>query len=449
MVPGLTLFEYVNQPSISTWAQVCIFSPVIGILYTCLVVTEIIFMHHLLIRHMKVGVYSTNSFVYIRKWIFDQLSGIALHVIHTFYATLYITPFLRALGIKIGHRCEISTAIGMVHSLVEIGDECFIADGVTLCDPFIRRGQLYLKKTIIGNRVFIGNSAIIKDGIQIPDNCLIGCLSPVADGLKEGQTCLGSPAIILPKRAEASKDISEKITYRPSTSLILQRFSIDTLRVFFPRIIIIFEIGIAIEIFKVCNKSANFGLCLLTLPILYIIIFAIPSLLVCISLKWLMVGIYKTNQHAMWTWFVWISDFVTVTYEQLAVPLALELLRGTFFLAPTLRCFGVKIGRGCFLNSTDITEFDLVHIGDYAVVNTQAGLQTHLFEDRVMKIAEVFVEDEATLGCASIMLPNTRLGRSAKLGPLSLVIKGEGIPAETSWQGIPIRAEYALNESNA
>src|SRR5262249_1648064 len=156
--------------------------------------------------------------------------------------------------------------------------------------------------------------------------------------------------------------------------------------------------------------------------------FAIPSLLICISLKWLMVGTYKTNQHALWTWFTWISDFITVTYEQLAVPLALELLRGTFFLAPALRCFGVKIGKGCFLNSTDITEFDLVHIGDYAVVDTQAGLQTHLFEDRVMKVAEVCVEDEGTLGCASIMLPNTRLGRSAKLGPLSLVIKGEGIP---------------------
>jgi non-ribosomal peptide synthetase-like protein len=439
IIPGLILFEYINTPSLSSWVQTIIFSPVVGILYTCLVILEIILMRYLLVRNMKVGVYSTNSFVYIRKWIFDRLSDISHHVIHTFYATLYIAPFLRALGMKIGHRCEISTAVGMVHSLVEIGEESFIADEVTLGDPVIYRGEIHLNKTIIGKRVFIGNSAVIADGVKIPNNCLIGCLSLVADGLKEGQTCLGSPAIILPKRAEVSKDISEELTYRPSINLILKRFCIDTLRVFFPRIIIVFEIGFALIIFELYSDLIGFGLSLLTLPILYIVIFAIPSLLVCIILKWLMMGTYKSNQHAMWTWFVWTSEFVTAMYEQLAVQMILEFLCGTFFLAPILRCFGVKIGRGCFINTTHMTEFDLVRIGDYAALNTKVGLQTHLFEDRVMKVADVCVEDETTLGYASIMLPNTKLGRSAKLGPLSLMIKGEGIPAGTSWQGIPIR----------
>jgi non-ribosomal peptide synthetase-like protein len=389
---------------------------------------------------VKEGVYSTKSFVYIRQWIFDRLSDIALHVVHTLYATLYVTPFLRALGMKIGHRCEISTAIGMIHSLVEVGEESFIADNVTLGDPLIHRDQIHLKKTIIGKRVFIGNSAVIADGAQIPDNCLIGCLSLAADGLKEGQSCLGSPAIILPKRAEAPRNTLEQFTYQPPINLIIKRFCIDTVRVFFPRIIIIFGIGIAVEVFRVYNHSMNFGLALLTLPFLYIAIFAVPSLFICTTLKWFIMGTYKSNQYAMWTWFVWTSEFVTATYEQLVVPMLLDFLRGTFFLAPILRCFGVKIGRGCFLDTTDMSEFDLIHIGDYAVLNNSVGLQTHLFEDRIMKVADVYIEDEATLGCSSIMLPNTRLGRAAKLGPLSLVIKGEGIPAETSWQGIPIRA---------
>jgi non-ribosomal peptide synthetase-like protein len=444
MVPGLTLFEYLKISFISPWIQILIFSSVVGILYTCLVVIEIILTHYLLVRNMKVGVYSTNSFVYVRKWIFDRLSDIALHVIHTFYATLYITPFLRVLGMKIGPRCEFSTAIGMIPSLIEIGEESFIADGVTLGNPLIRRGQLHLTKTIIGRRVFIGNSALITDGIQIPNNCLIGCLSVVADGLKEGQSCFGSPAIILPRRAEASKDISEEITYRPPLNIVLKRFFIDTIRIFLPRIIVVFQIGIALEIFIACSKLSNFGLSLLTLPILYIIIFAIPSLLVCISLKWLIMGTYKTNQYAMWTCFVWTSEFVTATYEQLAVPLVLEFLQGTLLLAPVLRCFGMKIGHGCFLNTTDITEFDLVNIGNYATLNSKVCLQTHLFEDRVMKVAQVVIEDEATVGCASIMLPNTKLGQSAKLGPLSLMIKGEGILPNTSWQGIPIRADPTL-----
>jgi len=445
MVPGLILFEYVKVPSLSDWVQIIVFSPVVGILYTCFVVLEIILVHLLLVGNMTVGVYSTKSWTYVRKWIFDLLSYIALHVIHTFYATLYITPFLRALGMKIGHRCEVSTAIGMVHSLVEIGDESFIADSVTLADPYIRRGQMHLKKTIIGKRVFIGNSAVIADGIQIPNKCLIGCISVVADGLKEGQSCFGSPAFIAPRLAEAPGNFSEELTYRPRAILIFGRLCIDTIRIFLPRIVVVFEIGIAVQIFKIYSNLIGFGLSFLTLPILYIAIFALPSLLICIALKWLVMGTYKNNQYAMWSWFVWTSEFVTATYEQLAVGLLLEFFQGTFFLAPALRCFGVKIGRGCFLDTTDITEFDLVDIGDYVVLNTAVGLQTHLFEDRIMKVAEVCVEDEATLGCASIMLPNTKLGRSAKLGPLSLMLKGEGIPAETSWQGIPIRAVDTVN----
>ncbi|CAF1415111.1 unnamed protein product [Adineta ricciae] len=197
-IPGLILFEYVDLKPINDWVQVIIFAVPVGILYTCLVIVQIVVIRFLFIGTPTVGIYSTHSFVYIRKWLFDRIFNIALHIIHTFYATLYMVPFLRALGMKIGNRCEVSTAIGMVHSLVEIDDECFIADNVLLCDPYIRFGQMHLQRTTIGKRVFIGNSAIVPDGIQIPNECLIGCMSLVADGMEAKQSCLGSPAFILP-----------------------------------------------------------------------------------------------------------------------------------------------------------------------------------------------------------------------------------------------------------
>ncbi|CAF4041777.1 unnamed protein product [Adineta steineri] len=439
IIPGLILFEYIDISSVSNWIQIFIFSPIVGILYTCLVIVQIIIVRYATVGTLSAGVYSTKSSVYIRKWTFDRLLDIALHVIHTFYATLYMTPFLRILGMKIGQRCEVSTAIGMVHSLVTIDDECFIADNVLLCDPSIRFGQMELKETTIGKRVFIGNSAIISDGKEIPNECLIGCMSLLADELQEKQSCLGSPAFILPKRAEAPSDISEYFTYRPCARVIFQRFCIDTIRVFLPRIIIVLEIGIAIEIFENFNDSISTWYCLLILPILYIVILAIPSLLFCIFLKWVIVGKYQENHYSLWSWFVWTSDFVTATYEQLAAPLVLELLQGTFFIAPVFRCFGVKIGKDCYINTVQITEFDLINIGNRVVLDNGVELQTHLFEDRIMKLGAIYVEDETNIGCASIMLPNTRLGLRAKLGPLSLVIKGEGIPAQSIWQGIPVQ----------
>ena len=47
---------------------------------------------------------------------------------------------------KIGLRCEISTAVRMIPSSVEIGDESFVGDCVMLGDPVIHRGQMHLKK---------------------------------------------------------------------------------------------------------------------------------------------------------------------------------------------------------------------------------------------------------------------------------------------------------------
>ncbi|CAF1172236.1 unnamed protein product [Adineta steineri] len=441
IIPGLILFEYINLKSVRNWIQIFIFSPLVGILYTCLVIIQIIAVRYLIAGKPKVGIYSTKSLVYIRKWLFDGILAIALHIIHTFYATLYMIPFLRALGLKIGRHCEVSTAVGMVHSLIEIDDECFIADGVLLCNPHIQFGQIHFQKTTIGKRVFIGNTAIIPDGKQIPNECLIGCMSLLADGLQTKQSCFGSPAFVLPNREQPPPDTSETSTYQPNICMVCQRLCIDTIRIFLPRIIIVIEIGIATEIFDHFNRSIHFIYCLLLLPIIYMAIFVIPSLVFCISLKWLLIRKYRKNHYPLWSWFVWTSDFVTVTYEQLAVPLILEFLQGTYFIAPILRCFGAKIGHHCFINTTQITEFDLIHIGNQVVINTGVELQTHLFEDRVMKMGEVCVEDRTNIGCLSVMLPDTRLDLGSVLGPLSLVMKGEDIPPYTSWQGIPIR-EY-------
>ena len=77
-----------------------------------------------------------------------------------------------------------------------------------------------------------------------------------------------------------------------------------------------------------------------------------------------------------------------VMYWGIAGKALLEQLRGTPFLPWCLRCYGVKIGKGVYMDSTDITEFDCVTIGDFAVT---ACLQTHLYEDRMMKVDRIKV----------------------------------------------------------
>ena len=83
------------------------------------------------------------------------------------------------------------------------------------------------------------------------------------------------------------------------------------------------------------------------------------------------------------------SEFVTGLYEARGGAALLYMLVGTPFLPPVLRLFGARIGRRTWIATTYLTEFDLVEIEDDAMVGRDVSLQTHLFEDRVMKMSTV------------------------------------------------------------
>jgi non-ribosomal peptide synthetase-like protein len=100
--------------------------------------------------------------------------------------------------------------------------------------------------------------------------------------------------------------------------------------------------------------------------------------------------------------------------------------------------FGARIGKGVYLNTTDMTEFDCVRIGDHAELNAWCGPQTHLFEDRVMKIGAVEIGARVTVGARGTILYDTKVGDDVRLGPLALVAKGEHLPPGTQWEGAPV-----------
>jgi non-ribosomal peptide synthetase-like protein len=158
-----------------------------------------------------------------------------------------------------------------------------------------------------------------------------------------------------------------------------------------------------------------------------------------LALKWLMMGVYRPGNRGLWSWWALRTEAMTTLYWGTAGVMLLESLRGTPLLPAVLRLFGVRIGRGVYLDSTDITEFDCVCIGDFAAVNATANLQTHLFEDRVMKVGPIEIGRGVSIGALTTVLYDTRVGDFARLGPLTIVMKGEAIPASTEWVGAPAR----------
>src|SRR5438046_8347810 len=115
---------------------------------------------------------------------------LCLYVLWPLSASVYLAPWYRALGARLGKRVEISTASFISPDLLSIDDESFIADSVSLGAARVENGWLTIAGTRIGKRSFVGNSALLPPGTVIGDNCLIGCLSvpPVRaeDAAREG-----------------------------------------------------------------------------------------------------------------------------------------------------------------------------------------------------------------------------------------------------------------------
>ncbi len=383
------------------------------------------------------GQWSVHSAMYLRRWITNQIQESSLQVLHGLYATVYSPWWYRLLGAKVGKGAEISTALGLVPDMLTLGDETFIADAVMLGDEEIDRGWMRLSATEVQARSFVGNGAWVPDGTVIPPNVLIGVQSrcPGNAQMKSGETWMGSPAISLPAR-EVLSGFSEELTFRPGLVRRLARAVIEGLRIVMPMSFIIAVGYLTVEfVYPLVDKGEwEAGIIALTLCGLA---YAMASLLLVIIVKWLVIGRYRPHAAPMWTPFVWTSEAVTNIYESVAVPNFINFLRGTPMLPWALRLLGVKIGKGVYMDTTDITEFDCVTIGDHAVMNAWCGPQTHLFEDRVMKIGRVEIGAHANLGTRCTVLYGATVGDGVRLGPLTLVMKGETLPANSAWAGSP------------
>jgi non-ribosomal peptide synthetase-like protein len=384
------------------------------------------------------GITPIDSFAYWHKRAVTMILDCSLRELHGLYASVYAPLWLRFLGVKVGRHAEISTAEGMVPELLSLGDDSFIADGAMLGDEELRGGWMVLKPTQVGNRSFIGNGAYVPDGAVVPDDVLIGVQTraPRNEQLKSGQTWMGSPPLLLPAR-EMLKGFPESLTFRPSPLRRLGRGLVEGLRIVLPLALVIATGYLIIVLIMPLAADNGWGFLVVNALALAGCLYGVASFLFVVALKWILVGRYRSRAAPMWTPFVWISEAVTNLYESLAVPNFLDLLRGTPMLPWALRLLGARIGKGVYLNTTDLTEFDCVRIGDEAELNAWCGPQTHLFEDRVMKIGMVEIGSRVTVGVRSTILYDTHVGDDVRLGPLTLVAKGERLPAATRWEGSP------------
>ena len=360
-----------------------------------------------------------------------------LETLSSLYATVYMRAWYRLMGAKIGKDSEISTNLAGRYDLVEIGEKCFIADEVILGDEDVRRGWMRLEKLRTGSRVFIGNDGVLPPGADIPDGALIGIKSkpPANDQISPGDTWFGSPPIKLPVRQKFDGGGSTW-TYEAPRWKKFARAVFEAVHISLPTMLFITFGTWAIEWFGPAMLEGAYFRVFWMFVAASTIIAAVMTLIV-IGVKWATMGRYEPVTKPMWSWWAMRTEAVAVLYWGLAGKVLLDHLRGTPFLPWFLRLFGAKFGQGCVLDMTDITEFDCIEVGDFCNLNALCALQTHLYEDRVMKVGRVKLGSGVTVGAGSTVLYDSHVGDYARLGPLTIVMKGESIPAHTEWSGAP------------
>ena len=378
------------------------------------------------------GYHRVRSRVGWQVWATERVLDLARDLLFPLYASLFTPVWLRLLGAKIGKNVEASTVL-LIPKMTTVGDGAFLADDTMVASYELDGGWLRVAPAKIGKRSFLGNSGMTAAGRSVPKNSLVAVLSATPAKAKSGTSWLGSPPVRLRRTAIASDDAR---TYQPPLRLKVAR-ALWELGRFLP---VVITVAIAAGIMLAFDWLAavfNYGLAAVFSGVVMLVAGAVAAAS-SVAAKWLLVGRIRAGEHPLWSSFIWRNEVVDTFIEMVSAPWFARAATGTPALVWWLRGLGARIGSGTWCESYWLPEADLVALGRNTTVNRGCVVQTHLFHDRVMSIDTVTLEDGATMGPHGVILPQASIGAGGTVGPASLVMRGEAVPAATYWMGNPV-----------
>ncbi|MDG4757277.1 Pls/PosA family non-ribosomal peptide synthetase [Micromonospora sp. WMMD710] len=381
---------------------------------------------------LRAGYHAVQGRVAWQVWTTERLMGMARVGLFPLYASLFTPVWLRLLGAKVGRGVEASTVLALP-AMTTVADGAFLADDTMVATYELSHGWLRVAPARIGKQAFLGNSGMAAPGRSVPKRGLVGVLSSAPFKAKKGSSWLGAPPMPLRRTVQAA-DTSR--TFDPPVRLKLARAAIELCRIVPMMCAGALAIGVLAVLALVWRAAGWWAAPLVAGPVL--LGAAIVAAAVATAAKWLLVGRFRVADRALWTSFVWRNELADTFVEVLAAPWLVRFATGTPLLAAWLRTLGAKIGRGVWLETYWLPEYDLVRLGDGATVNRGCVVQTHLFHDRVMSMDEVTLGAGAALGPHGIVLPGASIGARTTVGPGSLVTRGDAVPCDSRWLGNPI-----------
>lgn len=446
MIPGFVLV-YPQVASIEVYEEVfprlLLWIPAFTILMAATWLAGVAVVIRLLSVMIRPGFYSSHSAVAAAVWLTHVIMQRTLISAYPIYASGFTPAWLRLLGARIGKNVEISTVETIPH-LTWIRDNSFLADHSSASTTRHSSHWVHIGTTVIGERSFVGNSGIVGPDQDVPDDSLIAVLSTNPGQVDAGSSWLGQNPHQIPRRVV---DSDSTATYKPTRKLRILRGIVECCRIIpqmFSNLLDLLTIWVLTIIYMqfwfsdLSQAEALAWTSLLAWPVL--LVSGTIAAIIPIVTKWLLVGRFRVQDRPLFSSFVWRGELIDVFVESLAIPGIIRMSLGSPIFNLWNRLLGVRIGKNVWCETWWLPEFDLVTLENGASVNRGTVVQTHLFQDRVMSMEPVTLEDSATLGPNSFTLPGSSIGQRATIGPGSLVQRHEIVPADTCWQGNP--AQY-------
>ena len=328
------------------------------VVVTCL---WIVLLKAIVLRRAKPGVYPLYSFYYLRHWLAYGLMRASRAVLLPVFTTIYLPPWMRLLGAKIGAHAEMSTIWSFMPELLEAGDSAFFADGCMFGGKRYYGGRFEIRTNHVGTSQFRRQWRHPADRQRSGRSLSAGRVvsAPGARTRRPRTAPTGwdrqpSSCPIVRKSAGSAK----RRPTTPRRKLYAQRAIVDALRILIPAYTAFaLALGLSIALLYSYYVDGLWISFLLMLPLG--LLAAALAVAVVVGLKWAVMGRFKPVIVPLWSPYVWFNEMVNGAYESLMAPVVAMFL-GTPFAAPLLRLLGCKIGRHCYIASSLFSEFDLV-----------------------------------------------------------------------------------------
>jgi acetyltransferase-like isoleucine patch superfamily enzyme len=359
-------------------------------------------------------------------------------VVEPLINTQLLTMIYRALGAKMGNRVQMDAVKVTEHDLLTVEDYAVFGSSVTVsCTDehgvrhpvHVGKGANVLDHGTILPGVMVGDLAVL--GSQTlarahryfpPDSISMGARNGDAITLRVG----ASNALAAKDRADIDRAMtavrSGRVWWMWNFKLLMASFIIYPLP----------ELSYSLAYLLIYAYFGDNEITYYALFPAIAFVFQILQTLLVVATKWCVVGKYKDGS------FPFFSSYHYRWMVMLNLQHAIkdDWLHGSVFLNGLWRLMGANIGKNACMFGL-ATEYDLLTVGDYCSIGHGSDNTCHTVENMVIKLAPVKLENYASILDAGICMPGGVMKKGSLLLERSQVLKGETVPAQEVWEGLP------------